>query len=178
MGWINKALEDVVTAEPNRLVGEEIRCFTINLQDSISDESRNSERWRSLIPRLVGTAGAGKEAVHKIALDWMWNTVLPQAQVAADEAGIGEAWQKMREEKTVDAARSAKAVACDGLGGLAPGSLLSHLIHTLNWITFGDPVNAADALTHAVPDLWDRVDPCGVVEQMIAVAAQGDTANV
>jgi hypothetical protein len=110
---INLALSGKLTDEIPDCMSKVIGRWIITTQDSMPDEMRNSDRWKSLLPLAAGTGRAKEQERLAIILDWMWKTVLPTLQPLADKEGFGAEWKRMTEERTAAAAVAARAAATE-----------------------------------------------------------------
>jgi hypothetical protein len=113
MTAINIAMTGRVTDETPDCMSLVIGRWIIPVQDAMPLDRLNGPRWREAVLRAPGTGRdpATEQARAKIALDWMWGTVLPQVQALADDRGFGAEWRRMCEDQTAEAARAAAAWA-------------------------------------------------------------------
>jgi hypothetical protein len=87
--------------------------WAIGVQDAMPAAIRESAAWRDLLPLAAGTGRAHEPERLALVLGWVWDTVLPLVQLVADQHGFGEAWRRMCEERTADAAYTAAYAAAD-----------------------------------------------------------------
>ena len=88
---INLALTGRLTDKIPDCMSEVIGNWIIATQDAMPDHMRNSEEWRALIPDAAGTGREHEDKRGAIITDWMWSTVLPQAQVATTRRSASKA---------------------------------------------------------------------------------------
>ena len=81
------------------------------LQDTMSHEMRNSDRYKNLLPHMAATGRNREQERRKILTDWMWISVLPAVQSHADEVGVGTEWHAMSTERPQATALAAFDVA-------------------------------------------------------------------
>jgi hypothetical protein len=153
---INLALTGTLTDKIPDCMSEVIGHWIIVIQDSMLSSIRNSARWKSLLPYAAGT-GRNKETERlAIILDWMWGTVLPSVQTTADERGFRAEWETMLTERTAYAANAARMAA-------SAAEWAARAAKTVRWVAEAGPVKLTS--TTAV---WEKFDPCGLLERMIA----------
>ena len=141
---INLAISGKLTDEIPDCMSEVIGRWIIKTQDSMPDEMRNSDRWKSLLPLAAGTGRAKEQERLQIILDWMWGTVLPTLQPLADKEDFGDVWKRMTTERT-EAAAAATARAA--------------------WVARAAAEVAAAA--RAGQDSWETFDPCALLDRLI-----------
>jgi len=108
---INLSLFGRLSDEIPPCMSEVIGQWVIAAQDAMPDAMRNSAEWRRLLPLAAGTGREHEKERRAIIMDWMWCTVLPSLQHAADRGGFGDAWRRMTTERTSAAARAARVAA-------------------------------------------------------------------
>jgi hypothetical protein len=118
---INLALTGELTDDIPDCMSKVIGKWIIEVQDSMPDNMRNSDRWKSLLPRAAGTGRAKEKERLAIILDWMWGAVLPTLQPLADKHGFGREWRTMTTERTKAAAEAAREAAEAAEAALAGG---------------------------------------------------------
>ena len=161
---------------------------TIQMQDGMPDQMRNSKRYKSLIPDMPGTGRERETERLAVLMDWVWTVVLPQLQPLADNHGFGSAWKNMCEVKTPDAAvRAARAArAADYAAGYAANAAALAAADAARFAAgaaadaaraaagvavaaaraaAGVAVAAARAAANVVK-FWEVVDPIGLLERM------------
>ena len=176
---INLALSGKLTDDIPDCMSKVIGKWIISVQDSMPDDMRNSDRWKSLLPRAAGT-GRGKEKERlDIILDWMWGTVLPTLQPLADDRGFGTEWKRMTTERTesaaAEAARAATARAEAAAWAAARGAWAAAATDAAYaaWEAAWAAADAAEAAARAYAgataraDTWQAFDPCGLLERLI-----------
>jgi hypothetical protein len=188
---INLALSGKLTDDIPDCMSEVIGRWIITTQDSMPDEMRNSDRWKSLLPLAAGTGRDKEQERLDIILDWMWGTVLPTLQPLADEKGFGDAWRSMTTERTAEAAEAAEDAAladaaraaaraaraaratwvADGAAGAAAWVAdAAEAAGAAAWVA--DAAEAADAALAAEDaaaraDTWATFDPCALLDRLI-----------
>jgi hypothetical protein len=145
---INLALTGRLTDEIPDCMSEVIGRWIIGVQDAMTDDLRNSVRWKALLPTAAGTGRAHEPERSALILTWMFEKVLSQLQGLADEKGFGNEWRNMLTLRTPGAARAAEHAA------------------------FAAAAFAAAFAAEAV-EFWQRADPCGLLEQLSAVTGAG-----
>ena len=124
-------------------------------------------------------------------VDWMWDTVLPAAQNAADERAKGEYWRSMCRTRT------ASGVACaavshlqshtevyaevyadgDDLGIFLAAWPIGDDVATAAYCTIeyiAEAAASAGCAPDAVrADAWAIIDPVGLLERLVAVELGG-----
>ena len=108
---INIALTGRLTDNVPDCMSNVIGRWIIRIQDRMPDEMRNSTEWKQLLPLAAGTGREAEKKRMTVALDWMWQVVLPLLQPLADEHGYGDQWQHMTTQKTSNAAAAAADAA-------------------------------------------------------------------
>jgi hypothetical protein len=193
LAGINLALSGRLTTEIPDCMSEQIGRWIVRVQEAMTDDVRNSDRWRELLPRAAGTGRQHEERRAQMILEWMWETVLPYIQPLADKGGYGDAWRAMCQERTADAAayaaNAAKAV------GYAAAYVVADVAaaYAANAANAADVAAAraayvaayvadaaaaayvADAVGYAAADAtrkqaWEHFDACGLLERLIAVS--------
>ena len=150
---ISGKLTDKIPDCMSRVVGR----WIISVQDAMPHEMRNSTEWKSLLPLAAGTGRSLEKERAKVALDWMWDVVLPVLQPMADAGGYGYAWGAMCVEKTPAAANAANAAA-------------RAVYAACTAYATARAANAANAAA-AYAAFWQSVNPCAVLRAMIEVTA-------
>jgi hypothetical protein len=155
---INLAVSGTLTDKIPDCMSRVLGIATISLQDAMPDEMRNSLRYKALLPNMAGTGRKHEQELLDILKDWLWSVVLPQLQPLADKNGFGSEWQTMCKLKTARAAYTAARAAARAAADSAADSARA---------AAGD-YTAADAAARAADagDLWETVDPIGVLERM------------
>jgi hypothetical protein len=108
---INLALSGKVTDRIPDCMSAVLGRWVIVIQDTMPSDLRNSAGWKSLLPLAAGTGRSHEKKRLSIVMDWMWGTVLPALQQAAESGGYGDEWSRMTQERTYDAAYAAKKAA-------------------------------------------------------------------
>jgi hypothetical protein len=161
---------------------------TMDLQDAMPKEMRNSEKYKALLPDMAGTGREYEQERLAIIMDWMWSVVLPKLQPVADKHGFGSEWQTMCNLKTADAARAARAAADAARADAADYADASYAAATYAAADAAARAADAAAATYAAAtyaaaaraaaraadyaadaaggDFWETVDPIGVLERM------------
>ena len=91
--------------------------WIVVIQDAISDELRNDNAWKSLLPLAAGTGRepAAEQRRLDMILDWMWIRTLPTVLPAAEKCGFGDEWRAMLAQRTPAATEAmVKAMAATG----------------------------------------------------------------
>ena len=140
------------------------------IYDSIPDSLWTSDGWSGLLP-LVTASGRDHEA-ERLALltDWLWNTVLPSVQPAADASIYGAAWRTMCSTRTaasvedavsaIAPARSMEIAAAKALRDTAAtddiplaaaeaDSAATEALYVVVWGAGHSPAGAAEAVARA-----------------------------
>jgi hypothetical protein len=156
MAAINIALTGRVTDETPNCMSLVIGQWIIPVQDAMPLDRLNGPRWREAILRAPGTGRdpVTEQARASIVLDWMWGTVLPQVQPLADQRGFGDAWRRMCEDQTEEAAWAAWAAAAQAAEARASAAAIA----------------AAEAAHGGAYDLvafWDALDPETLLTRLI-----------
>ncbi len=146
---INLALSGRLTDTVPVCMSQVIGCWIIDVQDSMPADMRNSDEWRDLLPLAAGTGRKHEKARLAIVMDWMWGTVLPAIQHAADHGGYGEAWKKMCDDRTEASANAARDAARDPARAAA----------------------GAAARAAAGAAFWKRVAPAALLRRLIEEGA-------
>ena len=92
---INIAISGELTEDVPDCMSLIIGNWIIPIQDGITSEMRNSERWKKALVRVAGTGRNHERERLDMLFDWLWETVLPSIQPLADKHGFGEQWQCM-----------------------------------------------------------------------------------
>jgi hypothetical protein len=195
---INLALTGKLTDDVPGCMSQVIGAVVIRLQGPMPDEMRNSREWRELLPLAAGTGRDPKREKERaaIALEWMWSTVLPQLQPWAERHGFGPEWAAMCEQRTQEAAETARAAAASS--SWVASSAASWAAEAARWAAEAEwaTKRAAQRATkraarwaaeagaaacgvwkaEAVADFWRRVDPIGLLRGMVAVSNPGGSS--
>lgn len=107
---INLAINGRLTDDVPACMSEVVGRWVIVTQDAMSDEGRNSDGWKSLLPLAAGTGRKRESERLTIVRDAMWEA-LAWVQPRADKGGYGAEWATMLRERTRDAARAATSAA-------------------------------------------------------------------
>jgi hypothetical protein len=174
---INLALTGKLTDDIPDCMSEVIGRWIIKVQDSMPADMRNSDRWKSLLPRAAGTGRAKEKKRLQIILDWMWGTVLPTLQPLADKHGFGAEWQTMTTERTGAAAAAARAEAAAAAWAEdaaameeAAWAAAAAAVADAAWAAerAADAAWAAEKAAAAyASEAWETFDPCGLLEKLI-----------
>ena len=189
---INLAMRGNLTDNIPACMSNVLGKATIQLQDAMPAEMRNSDRYKALIPNMPGTGRAHEAERLAVLMDWMWTVVLPQIQPIADQYGFIESWQKMCKEKTVAAARAAARAAraaayaavaaraayaaAYAADAVADARAAARAARAVAVAAVADAVAAAYAAAAradaaARNAFWVSVDPIRVLERMTYLAA-------
>lgn len=186
---INLALTGELTDGVPACMSLVIGRWIIHLQDAMPEAMRNGTEWKSLLPYAAGTGRDHEREKARFALlmEWMWETVLPIMQSAADINGFGKAWRRMCEEKTGTSARYAA-----GAADAAYASGDTYTVYTArgayvaarsaaaaaNASYAADVADAAYAIARAVvyaatssadADAWSKFNPCALLRELIEI---------
>ena len=180
---INLALTGKLTDDIPPCMSKVVGKWIIQMQDAMPDDMRNSERWKSLLPRAAGTGRHNEQARLAIVLDWMWSTVLPTLQPLAHERGFGAQWKHMTTERTAEAAAMAAYAAVEERASAAWASADAASDAAAYAAADAADVAAADAADVAAAAVawaaayaagraradtaWEAFDPCGLLEKLI-----------
>jgi hypothetical protein len=175
-----------LTEEIPEGVSEVVGGWILAIEDEMPHGIRNSDAWKNLLP-LAAWTGRQREPERLAELmHWMFRTVLPQLQPAADRRGFGIEWRTMWEHRE-------PATAWDPLiaGGLDERSqiaaVVEHAAHAAAGAT--QAVRAAetdkpeayryaareaalagvDAAAAANGDYWRAIDPVAVLRRLVEV---------
>ena len=154
---INLALTGELTDAIPDCMSVVIGQWIITTQDSMPDEMRNSDRWKSLLPLAAGTGREKEKERLAIILDWMWGTVLPTLQPLADKRGFGDAWRRMTTERTAEA----EAVAAVAAAWAASWAEADAAVAAA-WAAWA--ASWAEATGHQA---WDTFDPPALLDRLI-----------
>jgi hypothetical protein len=169
---INLAMTGTLTDEIPDCMSEVLGQATIDLQDAMPEEMRNTLRYKTLLPDMAGTGREHEEERLDIILSWMWTVVLPQLQPMADENGFGKKWKTMCKLKTARAAEATGfAVDFDIFADVA--NIASSAAYNYDDAYYAETASAASGVVDfaaiasgAAADFWKTVDPIGVLERM------------
>jgi hypothetical protein len=162
---INLALTGKLTDDIPPCMSEVIGKWIIGVQDSMPDDMRNSERWKSLLPLAAGTGRDKEQERIAVILDWMWGTVLPTLQPLADARGFGSEWKRMTTERTQATTRAAATAAA-----WAVAYAEADAAYAATYAAEDAAAAATAAATYAADaaaDVWQTFDPCGLLEKLI-----------
>jgi hypothetical protein len=160
---INLALTGELTDEIPDCMSVVIGRWIITTQDSMPDEMRNSDRWKSLLPLAAGTGRDKEQERLQIILDWMWKTVLPSVQPLADERGFGDVWRRMTTERTKEAAAEA-AEAAEAAAWAVRAAEAAEAAEAA-WAAARAAARAEAAW--ARKESWETFDPCQLLDRLI-----------
>lgn len=158
---INLALSGRLTDEVPECMSPVVGRWIICVQDAMPSEIRNSAEWRALLPLAAGTGRDHESERLSIVLDWMWGTVLPSMQSAADSRGFGAEWSAMLVQRSVEAAAATSAAAGVTWAALAAAAASSAGAKAA--------LAAAYVAEAAGEETWRTFDPIGVLRRLIAV---------
>lgn len=138
---INLALTGRLTDNVPECMSPVIGRWIIGVQDAMPPTMRNSAEWKRLLPLAAGTGRDFESARLDKILNWMWTRVLPELLPVARGRGYGDAWQRMLDGKSADAATAAAAYTADAAtyaaanadqfwANVNPCQLLAELIDT------------------------------------------------
>ena len=182
---ITGELIDTIPSCMSRVIG----TWIIPIQDSMPEEMRNSERWKTLLPLAASTGRDHELQRATMVMEWMWSKVLGELQHTADNIGFGKAWARMCHDRTPskaisasnealkwakvdrDATESASSAAKHAHSALLAfpkslGEVTFYAPQTTNYV--GDATErASEAARHAPPaTIWENFDPCGLLERL------------
>mgnify|MGYP000403131696 CR=1 FL=1 len=168
---INLALSGELTDDIPACMSAVLGAATINLQDAMPHEMRNSKRYKDWLPTAAGTGRDHEEERLSILMDWTWGTVLPRLQGEADEHGVGTVWRRMCEERSYNAAVDAYEAAQDAGAGFLADCANYISCAALDEDTFysvaaGYAAHTTACAVDADHAFWEAVDPIGVLERM------------
>jgi hypothetical protein len=176
---INLALSGRMTDDVPDCMSDVIGRWIIGVQDAMPDELRNSARWKELLPLAAGTGKSHEQERLAVIDDWMWCTVLPTCQPAADAGGFGVEWLHMATEKTAvaawAAARAAEAKSACGAWAAARAAWRCTAAKAAEaaWAAAAAAAKAAEAGPTGLAGAaaaWDRFDPCTLLQKLIEVS--------
>ena len=146
---INIAMTGKRTHDIPECMSESLGRFVIVLQGSMSNEMRNSARYKRLVVDMPGTGRGQERERADIALEWMWSVVLPELQALADKGRFGAAWRNMLDKRTPDAAAdAAKAAAYAGAYAVDVAAHVAYAARAARSAA-ADAARAAEAGAHA-----------------------------
>ena len=111
MAAINFAIDGRATESTPVCMSDVIGRWLTWAQDTMPAAMRNSPEWSDLLPLATATGRNHERERLGVLLDWLWETVMPSLQHAADDAAFGEAWQTMCSQRTAASARAAARAA-------------------------------------------------------------------
>ena len=94
---INLALTGKVNDEVPACMSEVIGNLITHIQDAMPRALRNSLEWKTLLPVAAGT-GRDEDTEGRrfeVALEWMWDTVLPSLMPIVEKHGLDADWNQM-----------------------------------------------------------------------------------
>ncbi len=172
---INLALTGKLTDTIPACMSEVIGKWIIVMQDAMPDALRNSDRWKSLLPLAAGTGRSHEPERLQILMDHMWTVALPIVQPLADKRGFGRVWREMiveRSEESAEIAASAAWGAADSAASAsnaAANAAAYAAASAAESVAAGAAWSAAGSARSAESAAWDILDPCGLLERLIAV---------
>ena len=155
--------------------------WVIRIEEDLPTEMRTSERWTSAKDRITDRGRAPQDEAARLSLimNWMWNSVLPLCQEAADQTGYGDLWRRMCQQKTKHSAEdtSFQIRTSTSTNTKAAASAASSAALTVADRDRGKAAERAaavprDTLVAAIdfhPDIWEQMDPIGLLESLITV---------
>ncbi|CAK9250004.1 unnamed protein product [Sphagnum jensenii] len=191
IGGINLALYGQLDDITPECMSEQIGHWIVRVQDAMTDDIRNSDRWRELLPRAAGTGREHEQVRSSMILEWMWETVLPYLQPIADEDGYGDAWRAMCQERTADAAAKAADMAANAAplaartevdaaraatqagyaaAYTANAGYVAGAPHAAYAAAYAAKAVKAYAASAAYAKAWEHFDPCTLLARLIAVS--------
>ena len=177
---INLAMSGTVTDSIPDCMSLVIGRWIIAVQDGIPHEMRNSTGWKAALRHVPDTGQDPDKEYARLALltDWVWDTVLPYLQPAADLHGYGREWERMCTERTGKAARAAQTASSET--GYSAGSVAS-AVEAMTAMYFGRSLVAESAGHVALKastcpasadswkSAWVAFDPPGLLARLVAV---------
>ncbi len=182
---INLALSGVMTDDIPECMSLVIGVWVRTIQDMMPEAIRNSPKWIELLPLAAGT-GREQDYEHKrldMVLDWMWGTVLPQSQLAANQEGCGRQWKSMCAGRTqylaviaymaadrcgalnlarrADSAREARKTA------LALQNFKPTWSNTSTFVVKAVQQACQTAMRSRTSPAWGNIDPVGMLTRLI-----------
>jgi hypothetical protein len=145
---INLALTGELTDDIPECMSVVIGRWIVQIQDSMPDEMRNSDEWKSLLPDAAGTGRDDEPTRIAIIIDWMWSIVLPKIQPIADKYGFGSEWGNMLIEKTIVSAKEAERAFYAAAAYVAADA-------------------SASASADAKNEFWNHVNPPALLNKLI-----------
>jgi hypothetical protein len=143
-------------------MSEVIGKWIIPMQDAMPDTMRNSTEWKRLLPLAAGTGREREQERLTIIMNWLWESVLPTVQPAADSGGYGEQWKEMLRQRTADAA-AARAAARAAAAAYAAAAYAAAA-----YAAAAAAYAAAAAARAAAADAaWTTFNPCGLLDKLI-----------
>ena len=163
---INLALTGELTDDIPECMSKVIGRWIIVTQDAMPDELRNSARWKGLLPLAAGTGRDYEKERAELILDHMWTVTLPMLQPLADAKGFGGPWRRMTTERTQEAAaRAARAAAATAWAAEAAEAVVG----AAEAGAARAAATGAAAARAGIPNAWTILDPCGLLERLVAV---------
>lgn len=162
----NYAMTGVLTDDIPDCMSPVIGRWIIGIQDAMPLDRLNGPRWKGMIAGAFGTGREHEAERLKLIMDWMWTTVLPQAQPNADAGGFGPEWRAMCNLNTAKAARAAAKAAWEvaGAAQAARAAVAARAARAER------AARAARAAAMAAAEAyWNAVDPEALLDRLIAV---------
>jgi hypothetical protein len=182
---LNIALTGELTDVAHPCMSPVIVNWVIKIQDAMPDKLRNSARWKAAIVRIPGTGREHEQERAALILEHMWTVALPMLQPLADAKGFGNEWRRMTIERTPDSARAADWAA--GAAAAKAGWTAEEAAGAAaSWASSAAKVEeaasadwdagaraaawaAGAAAAAGIPNVWTILDPCGLLERLVAV---------
>jgi hypothetical protein len=179
---INLALTGELTDRIPDCMSEVIGRWIIRIQDRMAASIRNSAEWKRLLPLAAGTGRDKEQQRLALIMDWMWRT-LSLVQPVADANGFGTEWAAMLREKTRAASAAAHAAAYTATAAAyaaAHAADYTAAAHAADYTAAAAAATAAAyaadytaAAAHAADytagAAWQAINPCGLLQELIAV---------
>jgi hypothetical protein len=176
---INLALTGKLTDKIPDCMSRVIGAWIIWCQDEMPGKIRNSAEWKALLPLAAGTGREHERQRLDVLLDWMWGTVLPVTQPAADQYGFGDEWRAMLIKRSKPAAAAAanaaaNAATYDAYASAAYASAAyaarAAVAYAATYDAAAYAARAAAAYAATNSDYWQQFNPCGLLKQLIEVS--------
>jgi hypothetical protein len=190
---INLALTGKLTDRIPDCMSEVIGSWIIRIQDRMPASIRNSAEWKRLLPLAAGTGRDKEQQRLALIMDWMWKA-LELVQPVADVKGFGAEWATMLREKTRDAAEAAgdataaaytaaaatayayaATVAAADNAATAAANAANAAAYAATTTAYtaataaAYTAAAATAYAYAYAATWQAINPCGLLQELIAV---------
>jgi hypothetical protein len=179
---INLALYGRLTYAVPNCMSLVIAGWMITVQDAMPAALRNSPEWRGLLPLAAGTGRGHEPERVELVFEWLWGTVLPQLQSAADAGGYGPAWAAICRERTVAAAAEVSWVASvEASAAAAWAARATRAVEGAAWVASVEVASVEAAAAEwaaraaraaaevAAEDYWSAVDPVGLLQRLVEV---------